>query len=123
MIRISVGISNCRQWVNIIVAGRRLKGLYEKDISQGYGEVNMPEALDRKYPKASREFGWQWFFPMAKPSVDPRSGKVMRHHLIDRSFQRIVGDAIVKAGVNKHGSCHAFRHYVECWIMGSVLTH
>ncbi len=88
----------------------RLKELHRKDISQGYGQVHMPEALDRKYPNASSEFGWQWFFPMAKPSVDPRSGRVMRHHLLDRAFQKIVKVAIEKAGVNKHGTCHSFRH-------------
>ncbi|MFZ2656893.1 MAG: integron integrase [Victivallales bacterium] len=88
----------------------RLKELHGKDTSQGYGQVHMPEALDRKYPNASSEFGWQWFFPMAKLSVDPRSGRVMRHHLLDRAFQDIVRKAIDKAGVNKHGTCHSFRH-------------
>ncbi len=88
----------------------RLKELHKKDVSQGYGQVHMPEALDRKYPNASSEFGWQWMFPMTKPSVDPRSGRVMRHHVLDRRFQRIVGEAIEKAGVNKHGTCHSFRH-------------
>ena len=88
----------------------RLKELHAKDISMGYGEVHMPEALDRKYPNASKQFGWQWFFPMAKPSVDPRSGKVMRHHVLDRALQNMVKRAIEKAGVNKHGTCHSFRH-------------
>ncbi|OGV42194.1 MAG: hypothetical protein A2X48_15105 [Lentisphaerae bacterium GWF2_49_21] len=88
----------------------RLKGLYEEDISHGYGEVHMPEALDRKYPNASKQFGWQWFFPMAKPSVDPRSGKVMRHHVLDNTVQKMVKVAIEKAEVNKHGTSHSFRH-------------
>jgi integrase len=88
----------------------RLKELHAKDISMGYGEVHMPEALDRKYPNAAKEFGWQWFFPMSKPSVDPRSGKVMRHHVLDNSFQRLVKRAVEKAAMNKHASCHSFRH-------------
>jgi integron integrase len=88
----------------------RLKELHAKDILIGYGEVHMPEALDRKYPNASKQLGWQWFFPMAKPSVDPRSGKVMRHHVLDRALQNMVKRAIEKAGVNKHGTCHSFRH-------------
>ena len=69
----------------------------------------MPEALDRKYPNAAKEFGWQWFSPMSKPSVDPRSGKVMRHHVLDNSFQRLVKRAVEKAAMNKHGTCHVFR--------------
>ncbi|HCE43557.1 MAG TPA: hypothetical protein DET40_08415 [Lentisphaeria bacterium] len=70
----------------------------------------MPEALDRKYPNAAKEFRWQWFFPMAKHSVNPRTGKVMRHHVLDRALQNMVKRAIEKAGVNKHGTCHSFRH-------------
>ena len=101
----------------------RLKDLHAMDISLGHGEVHMPEALDRKYPNASKELGWQWFFPSKNLSVDPRSGKVMRHHVLDRAFQKMIKKAIEKACVNKHGSCHVLRHYVECWIMGSVLTH
>ncbi len=64
----------------------RLKELHSKDISVGHGEVHMPEALDRKYPNASKELGWQWFFPSKNLSVDPRTGKVMRHHMLDGAF-------------------------------------
>ena len=88
----------------------RLKELHEKDISLGYGEVHMPEALDRKYPNAAKEFGWQWFFPSMKLSVDPRTGKVMRHHVMDCAFQKLIKRAMGKTGVNKHGSCHSLRH-------------
>jgi integron integrase len=88
----------------------RLKGLHAKDISLGHGEVHMPEALDRKYPNASKELGWQWFFPSKNLSVDPLSGKVMRHHMLDGAFQKMIKKAIEKAGMNKHGSCHVFRH-------------
>jgi integron integrase len=88
----------------------RLEELHAKDISMGYGEVHMPEALGRKYPNASKEFGWQWFFPSKNISVDPRSGKVMRHHVLDGAFQKMIKKAMEKSGSNKHGSCHAFRH-------------
>jgi integron integrase len=88
----------------------RLKELHAKDISMGYGEVHMPEALDRKYPNAPKEFVWQWFFPSMKLSVDPRSGKVMRHHVLGNSFQKMIKVAIGKAGLNKHGSSHVLRH-------------
>ncbi|MCX6985324.1 MAG: integron integrase, partial [Lentisphaerae bacterium] len=88
----------------------RLKELHSKDISLGHGEVHMPEALERKYPNASKELGWQWFFPLKNLSVDPRSGKVMRHHVLDGAFQKMIKKAIEKSSVNKHGSCHVFRH-------------
>jgi integrase len=65
----------------------RLKELHAKDILIGYGEVHMPEALDRKYPNASKQLGWQWFFPMAKPSVAPRSGKVIQELLGHNSLE------------------------------------
>lgn len=88
----------------------RLRDLHEKDIAMGHGEVYMPDALARKYPNASRAQGWQWLFPAKKLSVDPRSGKVMRHHLLDSAFQKIIKRAIEKSGIDKQGSCHTFRH-------------
>ena len=59
---------------------RKVKVMHEKDLSDGHGEVHLPDALGRKYPKAGREWAWQYVFPSSKLSVDPRSGKVGRHH-------------------------------------------
>ena len=60
---------------------KKVKLLHQQDLDQGYGNVYLPDALARKYPHANRELGWQYFFPAAKLSVDPRSGQVRRHHL------------------------------------------
>lgn len=70
----------------------------------------LPYALERKYPKANREWGWQYVFPAANRSVEPLSGIVRRHHILEYSLQRAVKTAIQKASITKPGSCHTFRH-------------
>jgi integron integrase len=84
--------------------------LHEKDLAEGFGEVYLPYALERKYPNASKELRWQYVFPARNRSVDPRSGKTMRHHLDEKLLQRAVKKAIMAARGNKQGSCHTFRH-------------
>jgi len=84
--------------------------LHEQDLKIGFGSVYLPYALERKYTHAAREFTWQYVFPAAKLSVDPRSGKKRRHHISEQNVQRAVKAALRAAGVKKNGSCHAFRH-------------
>ncbi len=84
--------------------------LHRKDLAEGYGEVYMPAALDRKYPSAGREPAWQYLFPAAKLSRDPRSNLLRRHHLLDRTVQRAIGAAIRAAGIHKQANSHALRH-------------
>jgi len=89
----------------------RVRALHNRDLAAGYGEVWLPHALDRKYPRAAREWGWQYIFPSRKLSPDPRSGTVRRHHLDEDVLQRAVKEAARNAAVRKPVSCHAFRHY------------
>ncbi len=84
--------------------------LHEHDLKAGFGEVYLPYALERKYRNAGKEFIWQYLFPADKRSVDPRSGKIRRHHVSEQNVQRAVKTALRKAEVRKNGSCHAFRH-------------
>ena len=84
--------------------------LREKDLADGCGEVYLPDALARKYPAAAREWTWQWLFPSARRSVDPRSGKKRRHHADPQALQRAVRAAVRLAQIPKPVSCHAFRH-------------
>ncbi len=84
--------------------------VHRADLSQGYGAVWMPDALARKYPSAPREPGWQWVFPATSRSVDPRSGRVGRHHVDERRLQRAVNLAVRGAGLTVPASCHTFRH-------------
>jgi integron integrase len=86
------------------------KEIHDQDVKMGYGEVSLPNALEKKYPGAPKEWGWQWVFPAEKLSVDPRTGKVMRWHIHPSAIQRAVKEAVMKAGLPKKASCHTLRH-------------
>lgn len=88
----------------------KVKALHDRDLSAGHGEVYLPAALDRKYPKAAKEWKWQYVFPSANLSVDPRSGKVRRHHVSDKGIQSAIGKAVKDAGILKHATVHTLRH-------------
>jgi integron integrase len=84
--------------------------LHERDLERDAGWVELPAALTRKYPNAGRELGWQWVFPASRHYVDLASRQCRRHHLHETVMQRVVHDAVRKAGIRKHASCHTFRH-------------
>ena len=81
-----------------------------RDLAEGLGEVWLPDALQRKYANAAREFAWQYVFPAGRISVDPRSGFRRRHHLEESAVQRAVTLAVRAAGIEKHAGCHTLRH-------------
>lgn len=89
---------------------KRVRELHEQDVAEGYGEVYLPYALERKYPNAAREWGWQYVFPSRTRSVDPRSGVVRRHHVQDQAIQRAIKQAVRDAGLVKPATPHTFRH-------------
>ncbi len=84
--------------------------VHQNDLADGYGETSLPDALDRKYPGASRQLAWWYVFPSTQRSRDPYSGRIKRHHLDDSVIQRAVKQAVFAAGIRKAVSCHAFRH-------------
>ncbi|MBA3256167.1 MAG: integron integrase [Pyrinomonadaceae bacterium] len=88
----------------------RARVLHQQDLKEGFGRVYLPFALERKYPNAAREWGWQYVFPALKCSRDPRTGIERRHHVAPENLQRAVKNAINLARINKNGSCHTFRH-------------
>jgi integron integrase len=88
----------------------RVRELHNKDLSEGFGEVYIPEALSRKYPNAKLEFRWQYVFPSKKISVDTRSGAARRQHVLESGLQKAVKTAVDRAGLTKRVSCHTFRH-------------
>ena len=88
----------------------RVKELHQQDLARGGGAVYLPTALHRKYPKAAREWAWQYVFPADHISLDPRSGEKRRHHVAERNLQNAVKEAIRAAGLAKAASCHTFRH-------------
>lgn len=91
-------------------AVERVKVLHAHDIAQGVGSVWLPHALAKKYPNAGRELGWQYVFPSARLSVDPRGGALRRHHVDDSVLQRAVRKARQQAGIDKPATCHTLRH-------------
>lgn len=88
----------------------KVKDIHEEDLKNGYGNVYLPYAIEKKYPNAKYEWGWQYVFPATKISTDPRSGIQRRHHLYDTVIQKAVKQAIKNAGIVKQASCHTFRH-------------
>jgi integron integrase len=87
-----------------------VKLIHQTDLKQGHGDVYLPYALDRKFPHAGRQWGWQYVFPAREIAKDPRSGKFRRHHLHESKIQRAVKNAIRLARITKRGSCHTLRH-------------
>lgn len=88
----------------------RVKLLHEADLRKGYGEVYLPYALARKYPKAGREWAWQYVFPSSKISSDPRSDAIRRHHGDPKTIQRSMRAAVREAGIAKPATPHTLRH-------------
>jgi integron integrase len=88
----------------------QVKALHEKDLASGHGEVYLPDALDRKYPNAGKNWSWQYVFPAQQLSVDPRSGKIRRHLITDKAIQSAIGKAFRAAGIAKHATVHTLRH-------------
>ena len=87
-----------------------VRNTHRKDLANGFGAVFLPHALERKYPRAPKEWSWQYVFPAMKRSMDPRSGMERRHHIDESSVQKAVKLAIRKSGIHKPASCHSLRH-------------
>ncbi|PPD40986.1 MAG: integrase [Methylomonas sp.] len=88
----------------------KVKALHHEDLQTGYGSVYLPHALEKKYPNAGREWGWQYVFPSHKLSVDPRSGITRRHHLDEKGVQRAIKQAVRDSGLVKPATPHTLRH-------------
>jgi len=84
--------------------------LWSDDAARHRGGVDLPYALERKYPRASTSWPWFWVFPQEHHSTDPRSGVVRRHHLYDQTFQRAFKRAVQQAGISKPATPHTLRH-------------
>lgn len=88
----------------------KAKLLHEKDLEEGFGDVYLPYALNRKYPNAGTEWRWQYIFPSIKRSTDPESGKTRRHHLYEKNLTRAVKKAANTLNFTRRVSSHTFRH-------------
>ena len=88
----------------------RVRELHEQDVAMGGGETWLPHALRLKWPKAAREWGWQWVFPSAALSIDPETKVRRRHHVSDAAVQGAIKRAASAAGLMKRVSPHVLRH-------------
>jgi len=84
--------------------------IHANDLAEGFGRVYLPFALDRKYPRAGIEFGWQYCFPSMNRSTNPLNGKVGRHHLNEKNIGRAIKNAARYVGTLKRVSSHTMRH-------------
>jgi integrase len=80
------------------------------DLAKGMESVELPYAIDRKYPRAAWEWGWQWIFPAVRFCFHPATGRRRRHHLHETVLQKAVRAAAIRAGIKKHATCHSLRH-------------
>ncbi len=87
-----------------------VKDIHQHDLAQGAGSVELPDALDRKLPNASREWCWQWVFPATRHYFHEETRTWRRHHLHETLLQRAVHEALLAAGLTKRAGCHTFRH-------------
>jgi len=88
----------------------RARALHERDLAGGWGSVELPGALARKYPLAAAEWRWQWVFPQQRRWRNRESGEEGRHHLHETIVQRAVTDGVRRTGIAKHATCHTLRH-------------
>ncbi len=88
----------------------RVRVLWESDRAVGLPGVWMPDALDRKYPEAGKEWAWMWVFPAKRLAADPRTGVQRRHHAHETAVQRAVKAAAGLARIEKKVACHTLRH-------------
>jgi integron integrase len=88
----------------------KVRHLHRQDLAAGYGEVWLPDAIGRKYPRAGKEWGWQFVFPSGKHSADPDCGVIRRHHIYPDTVSRAVKRAARAAGIIKPVGCHSLRH-------------
>jgi integron integrase len=89
---------------------RKIRGAHEKELADGRGAVSLPEALERKYPRAPWKIGWQWVFPAGREYVDRTTGLLRRHHLHPTAVQRAFRAAAAEAGLTKRATSHSLRH-------------
>ena len=88
----------------------KVLAIHQQDISNGFGEVYLPHALERKSPSAARRPAWQYLFPSSRIGADPRSGVLRRHHIHQTALRKHLSKAVEKTALHKPVKTHTFRH-------------
>jgi integron integrase len=89
---------------------RKVRLLHEKDLAEGYGSVQLPGALRRKYRNADKQLNWQWVFPQHQRWRNDQTGEQGRHHLDPSLVQKAIRRAVIEAKISKAATSHSFRH-------------
>ncbi|MFQ5739142.1 MAG: tyrosine-type recombinase/integrase [Acidobacteriota bacterium] len=89
---------------------KKVKTIHRRDRAQGWGRVQVPGALARKYPNAPAHWRWQWVFPQENRWNDPKTGVEGRHHVDESILQKAFKKAVEEAGLTRRASCHTLRH-------------
>ena len=89
---------------------RSTRAVHERDLADGWGRVALPDALARKYPNAPADWRWQWVFPQQRRWKNLQTGEQGRHHVHESIIQRAMKEAVGRAGIVKHATCHTLRH-------------
>lgn len=116
VVRVGKGNKDCHTMLPAATKDRLLRQLqamkrqHEDDLRRGLGRISLPNALERKYPNAGKEWGWQWVFPASSHYTDRMTGERRRHHLHESVLQKAVKDARLKAGIPKPAGPHTLRH-------------
>jgi integron integrase len=87
-----------------------VKRIHQQDLCRGFGRVYLPNALERKYPSANKQWGWQYVFPSKSLSIDPRAGAKRRHHMHESGIRKAIRQAAKMCGIIKPVGCHTLRH-------------
>jgi integrase len=89
---------------------QKVRCLHEKDLAEGYGSVQLPGALRRKYRNADKQWNWQWVFPQHQRWRNHQTGEQGRHHLDPSLVQKAIRRAVIEAKISKAATSHSFRH-------------
>jgi integron integrase len=89
---------------------KKVKAIHEKDLNEGWGGARLPNALERKYRNASKEWRWQWVFPQENRWINYHTKDQGRHHVDESLVQKAVREAVGRARLTKRVTCHTFRH-------------
>lgn len=106
--RITMLPSVCTQHIKHEI--EKSRQYFEEDMHNGIDYIWLPNALNKKFPNAGKEFRWRYVFSSHTTSKEPVTKRLSRHHIYPKNIQRAVSKATQEAGIDKYITCHTLRH-------------